>query len=185
MCMRMLGGVWCCKRIHRPRASVSESSLSGHVEQTIWQDTQYLVRAVSHKMHTMPCCQAMSVLLRAQPKIPAEEMRPTLLFFRGKCTPLKYNWKNNADNMGKLMRFHVRPRPGRLVCTGRPGRPGSPSDGWNVAILLQGWNSRCQSDTKKVPLRHACIGHGACSIWRNWPASVVRRTRTEQVGHTG
>ena len=51
-------------------------------------------------------------LLRAQPKIPAEEMRPTLLFFRGKCTPLKYNWKNNADNMGKLMRFHVRLIPG-------------------------------------------------------------------------
>jgi len=44
-------------------------------------------------------------LLRAQPKIPAEEMRPTLLFFRGKCTPLKYNW-------GKLMRFHVRLIPG-------------------------------------------------------------------------
>lgn len=47
----------------------------------------------------------------AQARIPPEEMRPTLLFFRGKCTPLKYDWKNNADNLGKLMRFHVRAPP--------------------------------------------------------------------------
>ena len=65
-------------------------------------------------VHTMPRCQTMYALLRAQPKIPAEEMRPTLLFFRGKCTPLKYSCKNNADNMGKLMRFHVRDSPGLL-----------------------------------------------------------------------
>lgn len=44
----------------------------------------------------------------AQSRIPPEEVRPTLLFFRGKCTPLKYSWKDNADNLGKLMRFHVR-----------------------------------------------------------------------------
>ena len=48
------------------------------------------------------------VFLDTQARIPPEEMRPTLLFFRGKCTPLKYDWKNNADNLGKLMRFHVR-----------------------------------------------------------------------------
>ena len=54
-----------------------------------------------------------------QARIPPEEMRPTLLFFRGKCTPLKYDWKNNADNLGKLMRFHVRvpPSKGKRRCT--------------------------------------------------------------------
>ena len=51
----------------------------------------------------------------AQARIPPEEMRPTLLFFRGKCTPLKYDWKNNADNLGKLMRFHVRAFPHTLL----------------------------------------------------------------------
>ncbi|KAK9833275.1 hypothetical protein WJX81_001939 [Elliptochloris bilobata] len=57
--------------------------------------------------------------------VPPEEMRPTLLFFRGKCTPLKYDWKNNADNLGKLMRFHIvqdiaaaQPEDVTAFCTG-------------------------------------------------------------------
>ena len=59
-----------------------------------------------------------------QSRIPPEEVRPTLLFFRGKCTPLKYSWKDNADNLGKLMRFHVRAAASlmqhRRLCSAMP-----------------------------------------------------------------
>ena len=53
--------------------------------------------------------------------------RDLLVFFKGKCTPLRYSWKNNATSVGKMMRYQMvkeikalkyDPADVRVACTG-------------------------------------------------------------------